>query len=304
MRKEKMTQTKYIDLHTHTMYSDGIETPEILAENLMLNGINVAAITDHDNIEGYARFEYAAKDVGLTPIPGIEFSDKDYHILALGFNPYDKEFIELVNKSKYLQRLTTEQRVDLLKENGIPITLEKVDSNFYSARLGKHNVFRTLYRDKECRVWLRQNLPEASPDEVFTQLFRKGGIAAKVPHYYDLERGEIINGIHKAEGIAILAHGPKDLESVRELDELREAGIDGFEIQPNFYDKTYFKVGYPAVEEYTNKHDMILTHGSDYHGPFLPRRLLGRGKNILTPRLEALLLKDYERMKCKEKITR
>ena len=289
-----MTNTlpKYIDFHMHTMYSDGIETPEILVQNLKLNGIDIAAKTDHDTIEGYWRFKKAADSVGLTTIPGIEFSDKDYHILGLNFDPQNYEFWKLTEKSKYYQRLTTQQRVEMLKRHGIPISMEKVDYYFPESRLGKHNIFRTLYNDDRCRDWIINNLPGASPDDVFKYTLRKSGIAGTVPHYYDLERDEIIDGIHKAGGIAIPAHLPKQVKNIKELADLREMGADGFEIQPNFYGEDFDVISYNDVKEYAEKYNMLITYGSDYHGISMPRRLLGRGMNVLSPQLEERLFSD------------
>ncbi|MBR9706484.1 PHP domain-containing protein [Candidatus Pacearchaeota archaeon] len=281
---------KYIDFHMHTKYSDGMESPELLAMNVKLSGVDLAAKTDHDTIEGYWDFKAAADKLGLATIPGIEFSDKDYHILGLGFNPKDYDFWKLTERSKYYQRLTSEQRVHMLKRHGIPITMEKLDSFFPDSRLGKHNIYRTLYHDEECRSWIEQNLPDATPDDVFEYTLRKSGIAGTVEHYYDLERHVIIDGIHKVGGLAIVAHLPKQAKSMKELDELKEAGVDGFEVQPNFYGTNFGAVNYPDIESYAKRHDMFITYGSDYHGSIMPRSLLGRGMNAMSPELEERLL--------------
>jgi 3',5'-nucleoside bisphosphate phosphatase len=285
----KMVQ-KFIDLHTHTMYSDGIETPKILMQNLKFAGMDIIAKTDHDTLAGYEEAKRAAENLGLILIPGVEISDRDYHILALGFNPYDQKFNAMIQRSKDNQRFTTKQRIDLLHDNGVPITIEKVDIYFPHSRLGKHNILRTLYLDRECRIWLEANMPNTCPNEVFDQVFRKNGIAAEVGTYHNLGREEIINGVHDSGGYAFLAHGPKDVENITELYKLREIGIDGFEIQPNDYNKKFKAISYEDVERFANENHMFLTYGSDYHGACFPRRLLERGKNILSPELEERLL--------------
>jgi 3',5'-nucleoside bisphosphate phosphatase len=301
IKMKNQRQPIYIDFHTHTMYSDGIETPETLAENLKLNGIDLAAKTDHDTIAGYLRFKQAADQIGLGAIPGLEFSDKKYHILGLGFNPENIEFSALVDKSKYFQRLVTEQRVELMEKKGIPITMEKIDTYYPQSRLGKHNIFRTLYKDQECRNWLNEHLQDVSPDEVFDYMLRENGIAGSVPHYHELEREEIIQGIHNAGGIAVLAHGPKQVENIMELAELRDLGLDGYEIQPNFYGANFDIINYRDVEKFAKENHMLLTYGSDYHGASLPRKLLGRGQNTLSPELEERI-SDW--ITCKGVLTR
>lgn len=287
-----MERKKYIDLHTHTRYSDGMETPSILMENLKLQGMDIVAKTDHDTLAGYGEAKQAAENLGLILIPGIEFSDKDYHILGLGFNPYDSDFNSLVERSKYNQRLTTKQRVKLLQQHGIPMTIEKIDGYFPFSRLGKHNIFRTLYLDKDCRGWLEKNLPDACPNDVFEYTLRKKGIAGNISKKHDLERDVIINGIHNAGGIAILAHPPKDVKDIRELCKLKKMGIDGFEIQPKFYSKEFEAISYEDVEKFAKENNMLLIYGSDYHGASLPRRLLERDNNILSPELEERILED------------
>lgn len=286
-------KTKYIDLHTHTRYSDGMETPSILMENLKLQGMDIVAKTDHDTLAGYEEAKQAAENLGLILIPGIEFSDKEYHILGLGFDPYDKDFNNLVQKSTSNQRLTTQQRVNLLQEHGIPISIEKVEEYFPFSRLGKQNIFRTLYLDKDCRDWLEKNLPDTCPNNVFEYTLRKKGIAGNINKKHDLERDVIINGIHNAGGIAILAHPPKDVKKIRELHELKEIGIDGFEIQPKFYSKEFEAISYEDVERFAREKNMLLTHGSDYHGASMPRRLLERGNNILSPDLEEKICGNF-----------
>ena len=282
-------KTRYIDLHTHTRYSDGMETPFILMENLKLQGMDIVAKTDHGTLAGYEEAKQAAEALGLVLIPGIEFSDKDYHILGLGFNPYEPEFLKLVEEAKNNQKLATNQRINLLNEHGIPITIEKVEKHFPYSRLGKHNILRTLYLDKDCRGWLEKNLPDACPRDVFKYTLRKKGIAGNISKKHELDRDVIINGIHDAEGIAILAHAPKDVKDIRELHELKEMGIDGFEIQPKFYSDKFEAISYEDAEKFAKENNMLITYGSDYHGASLPRSLLERGNNILSPELEERL---------------
>ena len=167
--------------------------------------------------------------------------------------------------------------------------MEKVEKYFPFSRLGKQNIFRTLYLDKDCRSWLEKNLPDACPNDVFEYTLRKKGIAEKISKYYNLERDEIINGIHNAGGIAILAHGPKEVKNIKELYELKEMGVDGFEIQPRFYNDKFEAISYEDVERFAKENNMLLTYGSDYHGASMPRRLLERKNNILSPELKERL---------------
>lgn len=277
-----------MDFHTHTIYSDGINSPKGLVRTLKLSGIDIMAKTDHDTILGYLEAKKEADKWGLILIPGVEITEKDYHILGFNFNPKDKKFLSLLEKSKEFQKENTRQRIEILSAVGLPISIEKVEAYFPHSRLGTYNIFMTMLRDKECRKWVEKKHPDEAPKEIMSYYFTRGGIADEISDKINLEAEKIIEGIHDAGGLAILAHPAKDVKDLIELDKLRELGIDGIEIQPNFYEQ------YPLYEEYAKKHNLLITYGSDYHGANFNRALLGRGMNKLSSELEERLALDYE----------
>jgi len=74
-----------IDLHSHTYYSDGTESPEYLVERSHAAGVKMQALTDHDTLKGMPEFmDAAAKYPDLIPVAGCELSLRDMEILALG----------------------------------------------------------------------------------------------------------------------------------------------------------------------------------------------------------------------------
>ena len=152
------------------------------------------------------------------------------------------------------------------------------------------NILMTLFRDQECREYLKKTHPNESVEEIRNFYLGKEGIAGSEEGMTDLEKEVIINSLHEAGGIAILAHPAKDIDDMKELDFLREQGIDGLEIQPSFYEK------YPLFEDYAKKHNLLTTYGSDYHGSYMDRVLLRKGINKLSPELEERL--DLENLNC------
>ncbi|PKN91379.1 MAG: hypothetical protein CVU44_19900 [Chloroflexi bacterium HGW-Chloroflexi-6] len=80
-----------VNLHTHTLFSDGELTPEALAANLANAGVRYVALTDHDTLESLPRFEAALNKRGLAYLPGLElttwYEGREMHLLAYGFNP-------------------------------------------------------------------------------------------------------------------------------------------------------------------------------------------------------------------------
>ncbi len=64
-----MGDSIYVNLHTHTAFSDGAPTPEVLADRLARAGVRFAALTDHDTLEGTVRFQHAMQARGILPFP-------------------------------------------------------------------------------------------------------------------------------------------------------------------------------------------------------------------------------------------
>ena len=273
----------YIDLHTHSIYSDGLYTPQLLVRSLALNGINVFSKTDHDTLNGWEETKREAEKWGLTAIPGIEFSVEEYHLLGYGFDMNNSYLLETVNASRELQRRNCQRRVKSLEEHGIPINFEKVQKNFPESRLGKMNIILTMLRDRECRDYFRKIHGNASPKQLKSCYLDKGNCLGITYDSENLSSKIAIDAIHSAGGIAILAHPGRDVKALEELIVLRQQGIDGLEIQPNFYEN------YPVFESYAKKNNLLLTYGSDYHDACLNRGLLGRGMNILSKDLQERL---------------
>ena len=87
-----------IDLHMHSMFSDGTFTPEELVEAGVRNGVTAMALTDHDTTAGVPRFLAAAAAAGMTAFSGVEVSADagagTMHILGYGVNPEDSGLIQ------------------------------------------------------------------------------------------------------------------------------------------------------------------------------------------------------------------
>ncbi len=86
-----MASNILVNFHCHSNFSDGEQTPEVVAVNLAAARVRFAALTDHDTIEGLPRFQDAAKKRGLACLPGVElttwFNGRESHLLGYGFDP-------------------------------------------------------------------------------------------------------------------------------------------------------------------------------------------------------------------------
>ncbi|HLD37321.1 MAG TPA: PHP domain-containing protein [Candidatus Nanoarchaeia archaeon] len=281
-----MEQKKYIDLHTHTAYSDGISSPRELVTAAKLKGTNILALTDHDTIAGYEEAKNEAERWGLGLISGAELTTPKYHLLALNFDAENRKILEMLDYSKSVQEDTCRRRTLLLADYGMPIGIEKVKQYFPKSRLGKYNILMTMLLDRECRQWIHQRHNNASAEELMSFYLRKGGVAGSLKNRGGVETGDAIKIVHNAGGIAILAHPPLDVGDISEVELLRMQGMDGIEVQLNFYEK-----GYKMYEDYAKQNELLVTYGSDYHGPSFTRPLLGRNGNIASRALEERLLK-------------
>jgi PAS domain S-box-containing protein len=91
LRVRIMSPTIHLNLHTHTAFSDGATSPEVLAQRLAAAGVRFAALTDHDTLEGQARFREALEARGVPTLPGLELTTqldgRTAHLVAYGFDP-------------------------------------------------------------------------------------------------------------------------------------------------------------------------------------------------------------------------
>lgn len=278
-------KTKHIDFHTHTTYSDGELSPKQVVRFSALSGNSILAITDHDNIRGYFEAKEAAKQYGINLISGVEITTPRYHLLALNFNPEDKSLQSFIEHSRELQKERCKTRVEILQKEGLPITIERIEEEYPHSRLGKGNIKEIFYRDKKCRNYLREKHPTLSPSEIFRHYLGRSGVAGDPKPRIGVTPKEAIDIVHKAGGIIGIAHPPKDIKEMKELEILVMQGIDFLEVQPNLK----AKYDYQKFEDFAERNNLPISFGSDYHGPTMDRKLLEQGENILTESMAKLL---------------
>jgi len=278
-------EKKYIDLHLHTTYSDGQLSPQQIAKLAAHKGIDIIAISDHDNFRGYLDAKQTAKQYGIEIIPGVEITTPNYHLLAYNFDPDNHKFIEFIEYSRSLQDNACSARVSNMRQLGVPITIEKVRNGFINARLGKGNIKDTMKRDQECRDYFGDKFPNSSPEEVYLHFLGKKGLVSDLEPKRGVDPHEAIKNVHAAGGIVGIAHPPKDIKEMKELEILVMQGIDFLEVQPNL--KPQYE--YQQFEDFAKENNLPISYGSDYHGPTMARELLGQGENILTESMAKLL---------------
>ena len=240
------------DLHFHSFYSDGELTPNELVKRLKDKNIDIACLTDHDTILGSEEFIRACEKEGIVSFPSLELStyrnDEPIHVLAYfkSLDSISDEFKEYLNEMKtkrYERMKKLVDNVNKIYDLGIDFKdVEKLQPNM-------------LERPHLAKI-ISQKL-NITNKEVFDKYIGNDNVAFIPSTKLDTKEG--IDMIHKAGGIAILAH-PYQYKKNIPLD-LMELGLDGIEVY-------YFPAspkGYKLYKKYCEKHNLIITGGSDFH---------------------------------------
>jgi predicted metal-dependent phosphoesterase TrpH len=248
-----------IDLHAHTVYSDGTFTPAESVSLALERELTTLAITDHDSTEGLPEAFRAADGTALEMVPGTEFSTvwdgQGVHVLAYWPDLEHEEFQTELRRLREDRFTRGERMVGRLRDLGYPVTFERVSEIAGGGAIGRPHVARALV---EAGVI-------AETDEAFTpELIGSGGRAYIEKHALDPLAALAL--IKRAGAVAVIAHPGLWREGLGVRDELIEElaanGLDGIEAAHT--DHT------PEMEsryrEMARRLDLVATGSSDCHG--------------------------------------
>ncbi len=244
------------DLHCHSIFSDGASTPEELVKLAQEIGLQGMALTDHDTFDGLERLE----KTGFSIISGAEFSsnfqNNSVHILAYSFDPLASSLKELVKEQEEKRNSRVHQMIARLNELGFPLTLDEVLQ--LRGERGEH----AIGRPHLANLMLQKGYVKSREEAFRTWLGEKG--RAYVPSTYP-ESEEVIERIHQAKGLAILAH-PHLLPRGKIRKGVLNLPLDGLEGR---YARMRPDQNEPWIRE-GKKRGWIVTGGSDFHGSHRP----------------------------------
>ena len=274
----------YADLHTHSIFSDGLDSPEQLIERAQEMGFAAMALTDHDTTEGLEDFCRAGEQAGIMTICGIEisayFNDQPVHILGYGI---DRLHPGLNQEMLSMQQIRNERNERMRKRFGalgIPILAEELFSS------GRGQVGRPHF----ARLLVAKEVV-GSEEEAFARFLKKNGAAYVAKEKYPAAKA--ISSIRQAGGVAVLAHPWCTNGSLTSLpaliNRMVDIGLQGIEV--------YYPAHPPAVQQkllqLAEKLQILITGGSDYHGG---ERALAREKgDVPSYLLPGRLLSPLER---------
>lgn len=268
----------FCDLHTHSIFSDGMDTPEEIVFRAEALGLGAVALTDHNCVDGLPRFLAAAEGCRVQAVPGVEFStnwqDGEMHILALFVRPEHYGAIrDLCAGPDKAKRDSNLALAKALNEAGYAIDYEAMEAASPNGRINRSQFGSELLRlgyvtDKQ---------------EAFDHILQPGGPFYQPPKRLDAL--ETIRFIRSIGAVSVLAHPfqdsnkrlpqarfhhtPAQLESF--LPQAMAAGLDGMEVLHSCFDPDTVLL----AERMAGQFGLYFSGGSDYHGTAKKDVLLG-----------------------------
>jgi predicted metal-dependent phosphoesterase TrpH len=250
-----------VDLHTHTLRSDGVLQPVELVRAAAEAGVTTLAITDHDSLAAYRELILGrAMPAPIELIAGVEINalakgiplaEGELHILGFGMDQADEAFEAALAKQRSARKVRFERTIAQLRDVGMPIDAQiaHIDLTRDDA-LGRPTIGRALIAAGYAR----------SVEDAFNRLIGWGG-----PGYVAREGmgpREAIEAVRAARGVPVLAHFSEAPSQMPLLRELKAMGLAGLEVYYISFDRDTVEL----VGSVARQLGLLATGGSDYHG--------------------------------------
>jgi 3',5'-nucleoside bisphosphate phosphatase len=264
-----ITHLTNADLHCHSNVSDGTLAPEALAERAKANGVELWALTDHDEVGGIARARQAAHGVGLPYLTGVEvsvtFANVTVHIVGLGFDETDQDLQDGLAATRGGRTQRARDMADGLAQVGIKGAYEgALDYVGNPELISRTHFARFLVEEGHC----------GDTHEVFRRYLTEGK-PGFVPHRW-AKLGDAVRWISGAGGIAVIAHPARykftPTEEYALFSEFKAHGGLGVEVVTGSHSAADALRYTDTAREF----DLLASRGSDFHAPLESRIDLGR----------------------------
>ncbi|MBL8347262.1 MAG: PHP domain-containing protein [Rubrivivax sp.] len=272
------------DLHSHSNISDGTLAPEAVAARAAEGGVQLWALTDHDEVSGQHRAREAALDLGMAWVGGVEvsvsFAGETVHIVGLGIDPDDARLCAGLAATRAGRRERARQMADGLAQAGIAGAFEGALRHVGNPDLISRTHFaRYLVEQGVC----------AHTHEVFRRYLTEGKPGYVVHQWARLS--DAVGWIRGAGGVAVIAHPGRYKFTANEeyalFTEFMAHGGTGVEVVTGSHSSAeQVRFADTALE-----FDLLASRGSDFHSPEESRTALGSLPDLpgrLRPVWEAL----------------
>ena len=262
-----------IDLHTHSLCSDGAQTPADVVRTAKAAGLSAIALSDHDCIEGVREAMEEGNRLGVEVIPAVELSaqsDTELHILGYFIDIENKKLQDAMAYALQVRDQRQEETCRKLNEQGFAITMDELRQEAHGNPV--------LCRAHFAQIMVRKGYAESVKD-AFSRYLSVGCYAYS--NRQALTAQEAVSLIREAGGIAVAAH----LHLIKMPDDpLREYlrgliphGLDGVE--------GYYTDYTPDMEQryraMAKELGLVISGGTDYHGANKPHITIGSGRGEL-----------------------
>jgi len=251
-----------VDLHTHSTASDGTFSPAELVALAADQNLHAIAISDHDSVSGISQAIAQGAKSPITVIPAVEFSaiedDLSIHILGFFIDHTDQALLDELSLLRAGRLVRAEHMVQMLAADGFTLDFNDMVKLIDGGSLGRSHIAASLVRSGYA----------SSLSEAF-----KHFVGREAPYFVPktpVSVHEIVNIIHWAGGLAVVAHpGISGVDGL--IDSMIGWGIDGLEAlhaEHTPAQRTFY-------EQIATRHNLLISGGSDYHGPHMAGRPLG-----------------------------
>jgi predicted metal-dependent phosphoesterase TrpH len=251
---------KLIDLHLHTLYSDGVYSPTEIVAMAAQKGLKAIAIADHDSVSGIDEALAAGTKYGVEVIPAVEFSTsyknlRDIHLLGYFIDHKD---MELVGKLEKFRKRRDDRARAILEKINVRLSVENKKRISYEEvqAIGQHAISRLHIA--------RILVINGAVDSIHDAFKRYLGPCDVPKQYFPME--EALAEIRHLKGIAVLAHPPSISDDRRLLKNLikewAQLGLDGVEV----FNNLSYKDDMIFFESLARNLGLLITGGSDFHG--------------------------------------
>ena len=263
-----MTTILNADLHCHSLVSDGTLTPEALAKRAKSNGVELWALTDHDEVGGQQRAAEAAKAQGMKYLTGTEISvtfiGHTVHIVGLGFDPQNAALVQGLRQTRGGRTERALEMSEGLAKAGIKGAFEgalKFVSN--PELISRTHFARFLVESGVCK----------ETNEVFRKFLTEGKPGFVQHKWASLK--DAVTWITGAGGMAVIAHPARYKFSPNEefalFTEFKNHGGQGVEVVTGSHTVAEYQIYAETAREF----ELAASRGSDFHSPEESRTELG-----------------------------
>ena len=268
-----MKHTANCDLHCHSIASDGLLAPADLVRRAAGNGVEVLALTDHDELCGLAEAREQAEALGLRFIDGVEVSVSwggiTIHVVGLNIDPHNLQLQQGLQSIRQGRAERAKKMAQDLERVGIPGSLEGAYAYVENPNLIGRTHFARFLAEKRY----------VSDVKSAFQHYLVGGKPGYVPHEW-ATLADALSYITAGGGVPVLAHPGRykltrgEMRSF--LGEFRDGGGAGIEVVTSSHTAEQFLEYAILAKEF----GLLASRGSDFHGPGESRVDLGKLPNL------------------------